>query len=848
MNLIQSYRSYYVVVTHLATYLFSLPLIVCISIYLNLFPIERLNQIIIWIFSGAIISEGLFWFSAIPLTKIFDEFYSDISLQKKITADRSSSFWNRLIQMPSYSAWIGGLQWILGGGVFFYQEYSHGDSNVAQWFYLATCILIGASIQSLLNYLLIESRGNAIVSSGILNDYLRSQDSLSFRKLSFSMPILVSLFFFVLFQSFLVLTFHLGEVTQQKSFVSQLNEVNQRNLSLLAPILKRAEWQAAKIANNPIVIEALKKGKYEPVLPILNEVLEDKFFFLEDVYLAINDFGWTVVGTGLSKNEAKGILLANFPQLRPNTDAARNRKSFVGQTAEPSFFSKKLVLFVSAPILGKEGAVIGMVALPIVVGDAIATSLSEVKIGKTGFSFLLDKNLAVIYHPIEKYLNMDLSGDAFAQIASSMEPEIPFEFRFEESVFVITKRKDPQTGFLFFSAIDKKELGEEPLVNLPLLLLFGYGGIFFLLFIVFWLFRNKFSNVIEVQNTLGAMEKGDLTLSLQAMSNDEFGILSRSLAVTSGKIQSVISSNREISVDLSSSSNQLVASLDHLSSNAQTQAASIEQISASIEEITAAVQNVDTQAESQFQKVDYLKKEMGELSQSTKVVGSQVARAAEEVRTIAQEAKVGQSSLDEMQSSISKIGESSQEIGSVIEIINNISEQINLLALNAAIEAARAGVYGRGFAVVADEIGKLAIKTADSIKDIGELIEANDQEILKGTEIIGRTVQMIQKIIKGVTSFESMTSVIQKSTDNQLKINQQVSEEVEGVNDISRSIRLSMEEQKAAINEVAEAIYNINDLTQSTASGLEEMTTTSNGIARASDSLKRQIQFFKWKG
>jgi methyl-accepting chemotaxis protein len=93
-----------------------------------------------------------------------------------------------------------------------------------------------------------------------------------------------------------------------------------------------------------------------------------------------------------------------------------------------------------------------------------------------------------------------------------------------------------------------------------------------------------------------------------------------------------------------------------------------------------------------------------------------------------------------MRSSITKISNSSAEIGNVIEIINNISEQINLLALNAAIEAARAGTYGRGFAVVADEIGKLADKTARSIKDIDEFIQANDAEINNGIKTIETTI------------------------------------------------------------------------------------------------------------
>jgi len=97
--------------------------------------------------------------------------------------------------------------------------------------------------------------------------------------------------------------------------------------------------------------------------------------------------------------------------------------------------------------------------------------------------------------------------------------------------------------------------------------------------------------------------------------------------------------------------------------------------------------------------------------------------------------------------SIDRLREESSRIEEISGTINDIADQTNLLSLNASIESARAGEAGRGFAVVSEEISKLADKSMQSAKEIGQIIKNSVRMINDSSYQMEQTSTSLTEII-----------------------------------------------------------------------------------------------------
>ncbi len=379
--------------------------------------------------------------------------------------------------------------------------------------------------------------------------------------------------------------------------------------------------------------------------------------------------------------------------------------------------------------------------------------------------------------------------------------------------------------------------------------------------------------IIDLRDAVQRIGDGDLDAAIKLDSNDELGQLTRSFNTMMGDLRVMIDEVARVSNELAAgnldtaigvemkgdfntikaANNTMIRSLrslvgnvkhaaDRLARTSQDLASSSEEMNASTQQVSSAIQAISQNANQQASEVGETVSIMRVMANGVETVAATAnsttsvaartkasgARGQEVVKSTVAKMEQIYAVVNSSAKTIRSLGERSEEISSIVDVITGITDQTNLLALNAAIEAARAGEHGRGFAVVADEVKNLAEDSRNAAARIAEMVDEIQTETQEAVSAMERGTREVEAGRVAVDETDEIFSEI-------LSLASTTADEV-------ALISAAMEEQRAGTDEVAAAVDTIATVAEETAAAAEESASSTEELTASMEETTARAQ------
>jgi methyl-accepting chemotaxis protein len=332
--------------------------------------------------------------------------------------------------------------------------------------------------------------------------------------------------------------------------------------------------------------------------------------------------------------------------------------------------------------------------------------------------------------------------------------------------------------------------------------------------------------------------EGNLSIAIEAGSNDEIGRLSGHFNTFLGKLKTIVVNlkavgrqSQELGHNLAANTTEVSASAEEITKTVQSMGSRIAYLNDEIRKSTQSINTVNGNIEKVAALIDDQASSVNESSAAIEQMIANVAAIEHSTEAklaltmkLSTLAKNSAESMAKNVSAMDEISKSTEVISEMITVIDDVASRTNLLAMNAAIEAAHAGDYGRGFSVVADEIRKLAEQTTANSKTISTSLTAIIGDIRRTSSITAESSRIIGEVIHGI---EDVAGGMNETISGLQEIsigNGQITEALSALNKLTEDVRGSSGHMKEGTGNIENSFAQIAEIAAENKRGIDEMT------------------------